>query len=353
MKIKEIQNLLNEESCALISSDVNRFYLCEFPSSAGNIIITKNSATLLIDFRYFEKAKKTVKNMDVLLCVSLYKDIKSVLTLKKIKNIYIETEHTTLETFNRMEKGLEDFCILKDSALSKKLNALRQIKTPREMEFIKKAQTITDQAFTHILNFIKVGKTEKEIALELEFFMRKNGSKGVAFETIAVSGKNSSLPHGVPTDKPLEKGDFLTMDFGAVFEGYCSDMTRTVALGQVSEKQQEIYDTVLQAQLEALKNIKPNVKCKEIDKIARDIISQKGYGECFGHGLGHSVGIEIHENPAFNTRDESPIKKGMVITVEPGIYLPDKFGVRIEDMVIITEDGFENITESDKNLIII
>ena len=353
MKIKEIQNLLNEDSCALISSDVNRFYLSEFPSSAGNIIITKDSATLLIDFRYFEKAKKTVKNMDVLLCQSLYKDITSVLKPKKIKNIYIETEHITLEALNRMEKGLENFCILKDSALSHKLNALRQIKTPREIEFIKMAQAITDKAFAHILNFIKVGKTEKEIALELEFFMRKNGSQGVAFDTIAVSGKNSSLPHGVPTDKPLENGDFLTMDFGARFEGYCSDMTRTVALGQVSKTQYEIYDIVLQAQLEALKSIKPNVQCKEIDKIARDIISNKGYGECFGHGLGHSVGIEIHENPAFNTRDETPIKNGMVITVEPGIYLPDKFGVRIEDMVVITDDGFENITESDKNLIII
>ena len=353
MKIKEIQNLLNEDSCALISSDVNRFYLSEFPSSAGNIIITKDSATLLIDFRYFEKAKKTVKNMDVLLCQSFYKDIKSVLTIKKIKNIYIETEHITLEALNRMEKGLENFCILKDSALSHKLNALRQIKTPREIEFIKMAQAITDKAFAHILNFIKVGKTEKEIALELEFFMRKNGSQGVAFDTIAVSGKNSSLPHGVPTDKPLENGDFLTMDFGARFEGYCSDMTRTVALGQVSETQYEIYDIVLQSQLEALKSIKPNVQCKEIDKIARDIITNKGYGECFGHGLGHSVGIEIHENPAFNTRDETSIKKGMVITVEPGIYLPDKFGVRIEDMVVITDDGFENITKSDKNLIII
>ena len=353
MKIKEIQNLLNEDSCALISSDVNRFYLSEFPSSAGNIIITKDSATLLIDFRYFEKAKKTVKNMDVLLCQSFYKDITSVLTIKKIKNIYIETEHITLEALNRMEKGLENFCILKDSALSHKLNALRQIKTPREIEFINMAQTITDKAFAHILNFIKVGKTEKEIALELEFFMRKNGSQGVAFDTIAVSGKNSSLPHGVPTDKPLENGDFLTMDFGARFEGYCSDMTRTVALGQVSETQYEIYDIVLQSQLEALKSIKPNVQCKEIDKIARDIITNKGYGECFGHGLGHSVGIEIHENPAFNTRDETSIKKGMVITVEPGIYLPDKFGVRIEDMVVITDDGFENITKSDKNLIII
>ena len=353
MKIKEIQNLLNEKSCALISSDVNRFYLCEFPSSAGNIIITKDSATLLIDFRYFEKAKKTVKNMDVLLLTSLYKDIKSVLTDKKVKNIYIETEHITLETLNRMEKGLEEFCILKDSVLSQKLNELRQIKTPKEIEFIKKAQAITDKAFSHILNFIKVGKTEKEIALELEFFMRKNGSPGVAFDTIAVSGKNSSLPHGVPTDKPLEKGDFLTMDFGASFEGYCSDMTRTVALGYVTDRQQEIYNIVLQAQLEALKNIKPNIQCKEIDKIARDIITNKGYGEFFGHGLGHSVGIEIHENPSFNTRDERPLKKGMVITVEPGIYLPDKFGVRIEDMVVITDEGFENITESDKNLIII
>ena len=353
MRIKEIQKILPPDTCALITSDVNRLYFSGFSSSAGSILITKENAVLLIDFRYFEKAQKSVKNMDVKLCKSLYADIKELLKQHNIKNILIETEHICLDSFERMSNALQDFNILKDNTLSLKISALRQIKSQDEIELIKKAQKITDDAFSHILNFIKVGVTEKEIALELEFFMRKNGSEGVAFDTIAVSGKNSSLPHGVPTNKPLENGDFLTMDFGAVYKGYHSDMTRTVAIGNATEEQTEIYNTVLKAQTEALKNIKPNAICKEIDKTARDIITAKGYGEFFGHGLGHSVGLEIHENPAFNTRDETPLQKGMVITVEPGIYLPDKFGVRIEDMVAVTDTGFENLTQSPKNLIII
>lgn len=353
MRIKEIQKILPPDTCALITSNVNRLYLSNFPSSAGSILITKENATLLIDFRYFEKAQKSVKNMDVKLCKSLYADIKELLKQHNIKNILIETEHICLDSFERMTTALQGFNILSDSSLSRKLNTLRQIKSQDEIELIKKSQKITDDAFSHILNFIKVGVTEKEIALELEFFMRKNGSEGVAFDTIAVSGKNSSLPHGVPTDKPLENGDFLTMDFGAVYRGYHSDMTRTVAIGKATDEQTLIYNTVLKAQTEALKKIKPNAICKEIDKTARDIITAKGYGEFFGHGLGHSVGLEIHENPAFNTRDETPLQKGMVITVEPGIYLPDKFGVRIEDMVAVTDTGFENLTHSPKNLIII
>lgn len=353
MRIKEIQKILPSDTCALITSDVNRLYFSGFSSSAGSILITKENATLLIDFRYFEKAQKSVKNMDVKLCKSLYADIKELLKQHNVKNILIETEHICLDTFEQMSNALQDFNILKDNALSLKISALRQIKSQDEIELIKKAQKITDDAFSHILNFIKVGVTEKEIALELEFFMRKNGSEGVAFDTIAVSGKNSSLPHGVPTDKPLENGDFLTLDFGAVYKGYRSDMTRTLALGFATDEQTLIYNTVLKAQTEALKKIKPNAICKEIDKTARDIITAKGYGEFFGHGLGHSVGLEIHENPAFNTRDETPLQKGMVITVEPGIYLPDKFGVRIEDMVAVTDTGFENLTQSPKNLIII
>ncbi len=183
--------------------------------------------------------------------------------------------------------------------------------------------------------------------------MRKNGSEGVAFNTIAVSGKNSSLPHGVPTDKPLKKGDFLTMDFGAVYNGYRSDMTRTVAIGYVNDLQKRIYDIVLKAQLCSLKAIRPTALCKEIDKIARDIIAEEGFADCFGHGLGHSVGLQVHESPSCNTRDETPLEAGMTMTVEPGIYLPDKFGVRIEDMVIVTENGCQNLTESPKNLIVI
>ncbi len=353
MAIKILQEMLDSKTAAVISSDQNRFYLTEFNSSAGTVVVTENKAVLLIDFRYFEKASKTVKNLEVRLCRKLYPEINDILKKENIENVIIESAYTTIDSFQRIKTNLADFNILDDSRLSDKLTELRQTKNQAEIEFIKKAQKITDDAFSHILNFIKVGVTEREIALELEFFMRRKGSEGVAFDTITVSGKNSSLPHGVPSEKPINNGDFITMDFGAVCSGYCSDMTRTVAVGFASEEQRRIYDTVLKAQAVALKHIKPLTPCNEVDKAARDIITYAGYGEYFGHGLGHSVGIEIHENPACNTRDITPLKSGMIMTVEPGIYLPDKFGVRIEDMVLVTDDGYENLTKSPKELIIL
>ena len=338
--------------CAIIQNPVNRFYLSGFRSSAGMIVLTENKAVLLVDFRYFEKAKKTVQNMEVLLANNFFANAKELLETENIKKILPETDFINLDSFERMKKAFEGIEVSNDNSLSQTISSLRQIKSAEETKCIKKSQGITDNAFAHILNFIKAGVTEREIALELEFFMRKTGSEGVAFDTIAVSGKNSSLPHGVPTEKPLENGDFLTMDFGAVYNGYCSDMTRTVAVGYVTDEQQKVYDTVLKAQLSALKEIGPNKVCKEIDKIARDIINAE-YEGCFGHGLGHSVGLEIHENPALNTRDETLLKAGVIMTVEPGIYIPDKFGVRIEDMVLITDTSYENLTKSPKELIII
>ena len=338
--------------CAIIQNPVNRFYLSGFRSSAGMIVLTENKAVLLVDFRYFEKAKKTVQNMEVLLANNFFANAKELLETENIKKILPETDFINLDSFERMKKAFEGIEVSNDNSLSQTISSLRQIKSAEETKCIKKSQGITDNAFAHILNFIKAGVTEREIALELEFFMRKTGSEGVAFDTIAVSGKNSTLPDGVPTEKPLENGDFLTMDFGAVYNGYCSDMTRTVAVGYVTDEQQKVYDTVLKAQLSALKEIGPNKVCKEIDKIARDIINAE-YEGCFGHGLGHSVGLEIHENPALNTRDETLLKAGVIMTVEPGIYIPDKFGVRIEDMVLITDTSYENLTKSPKELIII
>ena len=212
---------------------------------------------------------------------------------------------------------------------------------------------MTDETFSYILGNISAGRTEREVMLDMEFFMRRLGSEGVSFDFIVVSGKNSSMPHGVPTDKKIETGDFITMDFGAVCGGYRSDMTRTVAVGKVSDKQKEVYDTVLKAQQAAIDFIKPGVVCKEVDRVARDIISEAGYGDCFGHGLGHSVGIEIHEPPACNTVCETVMEKGIIMTVEPGIYIENDFGVRIEDMVVVTDNGCEDLTKSKKELILV
>ncbi len=352
-RINELKKILSENDAALIMSDTNRLYLTGFKSSAGAVLITKSSAYLLIDFRYFENAKKNVKHIEVKLASRLYGDISEILKKHQIKNLFIETDFTTLDGINALKKGLEDFNISTENTLTQKINKMRSIKYKAEIESIEKAQALTDEAFGYILNHIKVGARETEIALKMEFFMRERGSEGVAFDFIVVSGKNSSLPHGVPTNKEIEKGDFVTLDFGAVINGYRSDMTRTVAVGFATDKQRSVYETVLNAQMTALNTIKPDTPCSTVDKAARDIITAAGYGDCFGHGLGHSVGLEIHENPACNTRDNTPLKSGMIMTVEPGIYIPNEFGVRIEDMVVITQNGYKNLTKSPKGLIIV
>lgn len=352
-RLKALREEIGENQAVIIISDVNRFYLSGFKSSAGAVIITKNRAFLTVDFRYFENAKRTVKSLDVLKFTSLYKTLNEILNKENIKEIFIETDFITLESFKSFKQNLSSFSVSEDDKICKKIKQMRSVKDREELNYIKEAQSITDKAFLHILDFIKPQKTEKEIALELEFFMRKNGSCGVAFDTISVSGKNSSLPHGVPTDKEIQNGDFITMDFGANIGGYCSDMTRTVAVGNATDKMRKVYNTVFKAQTEALSAIKPNIECKSIDEIARDIIDNNGFAGCFGHGLGHSVGLEIHENPSFNTRDETLLQEGMVLTVEPGIYIENEFGVRIEDMVYITDKGYENLSKSPKELIIL
>lgn len=348
---KLMENFPENIDCGLINSPVNRYYFTGFKSSAGTLIITKEKSYFIIDFRYFEKAKITIKNCEVILQKILNEQIKEIFQKHNIKKVSVENYNITLNQYNIFKNSFENVEIINDSNFNDLINKLRMVKNQEEIQKIKFAQSITDKAFEHILNFISTNKTEKQIALELEFFMKKNGADDIAFDIISVSGKNSSSPHGVPSDKKLEKGDMLTMDFGAKVNGYYSDMTRTVCIGEVNEFQKEIYNTVLKAQLESLEKIKPSIICKEIDKIARDIICNAGYGENFGHGLGHGVGLEIHEQPSFSSGCETILEKGMILTVEPGIYLPDKFGIRIEDMVLITENSYENLTKSDKNLI--
>ena len=352
-RIEKIQEILENNEAAIISDDSNRLYFTGFQSSAGTVVITKNNAWFFIDFRYIEKAKSSVSHINIVLANRLIPQIKELFEKENIKEVLIETNKVSLDFYGTLKENLEGINVSIQKRLSQRIFQLRSIKSEDEIELIKKAQNLTDSTFDYILNHIESGKTEKEIMLLMEFYIRKMGSEGVSFDFVVVSGKNSSLPHGVPTDKPINDGDFITMDFGAVVSGYRSDMTRTVALKYVSDKQRKVYDTVLLAQEKALEVIKPNVKCVSVDKVARDLIYNAGYDGCFGHGLGHSVGIDIHENPSFNTRDETKLQKGMVLTVEPGIYLENEFGVRIEDMVYITEDSYQNITQSPKELIIL
>ena len=352
-RIENIQKRLNNNEAALISKPCNRFYLTGFNSSDGYVVITKNQAAFLVDFRYIEKAKEIVKFLDVKLMENSLNDISTLLKNNKINNLYLESEYVSLSEFFKYQQAFLNVNIDNSNKLDNIITSLRRIKTEDEITNIKKAQEITDKTFTYILNRIDINRTEKEIMLDMEFYLRGLGSQGVSFDFIVVSGKNSSLPHGEPTDKKINKGDFLTMDFGAVVNGYRSDMTRTVAIKRVTEEQKEIYNLVLNAQQKAIDSIKTGVICKDIDKISRDIIYNAGYKGCFGHGLGHSVGVEIHESPNFNTKCDTLLEKGMVMTVEPGIYLENRFGVRIEDMVYVTKNGCENLTKSNKELIIL
>ncbi len=349
----EIQKLLDSKTAALITSEPNRFYITGFETSAGAVVVTQESAYFLIDFRYFEKAKEVVKSCEVLLSSNQKSEIFDILKEKGVKKLLLESEAVSVSEFAALTEAFEGVEVSRESTLSKCLTELRSVKDKDELALIMKAQELTDKTFEYICERISEGRTEREVMLDMEFFMRKLGSEGVSFDFIVVSGKNSSLPHGVPTDKKIEKGDFITMDFGAVVDGYRSDMTRTVALGNITDEQKRVYETVLKAQLEAIKAIKAGVRCKDIDKVARDIIYSAGFEGCFGHGLGHSVGIEIHESPNFNMRCETILKAGTVMTVEPGIYLENKFGVRIEDMIWTTENGCKNLTASPKNLIIL
>ena len=338
--------------CALISSQLNIRYLCGFDYTDGYLLIFSGAAYLLTDFRYAEAARAQVKDFEIVLPeTDMLSEIKLLLSINGASTLAIEDEHVTCAFFSRLQQKLEGVTIA--TGASDVLRALREVKLEYELALIARAQSITDAAFDHILGFISPERTEKEVALELEFFMRRMGADATAFDTIAVSGASSSLPHGVPSDRPLSRG-FLTMDFGAKYGGYCSDMTRTVVIGKADSDMKRIYDTVLTAQLAALETIHEGMECKVADKIARDIIAEAGYGKCFGHSLGHGVGLYIHESPSLSRRagNDSVLKRGNVVTVEPGIYIEGKYGCRIEDMIAIGHDGgVINYTKSTKKLI--
>ena len=352
-RVAQIQAELQTGEALLVTGAANRYYLTSFRSSAGSVWITHDKAVFLIDFRYYEKAKRTVTSCEVMLTKKTADEIAALCHDFQIKTLYLETGQITLQSYTQWEQKLTGITVSTDDKMDRLLEQMRSVKSSEELALIQQAQKLTDQTFSYILERIEPGRTERDIMLDMEFFMRKLGSEGVAFDFIVVSGKNTSLPHGIPTDKQVERGDFITMDFGSVIGEYRSDMTRTVAVGHVSEEQKQVYHTVLQAQFAALDAIKPGVACSVVDKIARDYIHRAGYEGCFGHGLGHSVGIEIHENPTFSPGSKSILTPGNLRTVEPGIYLENQFGVLIEDMVYVTEESCQNLTHSPKDLILL
>lgn len=336
----------------LVVSPENRRYLTGFTGTAGWVLITQKDAYFFTDFRYVEQAHQQVKDCQIVKLdqFSPYLTVRQVMEELDLYTIGIESERCTVEQFDALKKQFGTKAIQPQSAL---IEEIRMIKSPDEIEKIAHAQVIADQAFEHILSYIKPGVTELEIALELEFFMRRQGAQRLSFDSIVASGVRSSLPHGAPTDKKIAVGDFVTMDFGCVYDGYCSDMTRTVAVGKVDERQKEVYNLVLQAQFNALAGIKAGVIGKDIDELCRAVYREAGCISYFGHGLGHSLGLEIHEEPRFSTKDTHVIQTNMVMTVEPGLYYPNWGGVRIEDLIVIKDNGYENLTHSSKELIVV
>ena len=352
-KINRLQKTLrNPNEAIIIHSPENRRYFTGFPSSDGYLVVTKEDAVFFTDSRYIEAAQK-IASCKAQLLTRLSDEVKSFFEENHIDKIYTETERLSVSLLSQFRKIFSPIKVTPSKRLETAINNMRSVKEAYELCNIQKAQQIAEDAFEHILSFIRPGVTEKRIALELDFYMLSHGAEALSFETIAVTGKKTSMPHGVPDDTVVETGDFITMDFGAVYKGYHSDMTRTVAVGSLSEEQKEIYNTVLQAQKNALSVLKKGLPCSEADKAARDIITNAGYGDYFGHGTGHGVGIEIHEAPNLSPRSDAILQVGNVVTVEPGIYIPDKFGVRIEDMALITENGYENLTNTPKELIIL
>lgn len=353
-RVNKLRELLpDEHSAVLITSDVNRFYFSGFRSSAGAVFITRDSSTLLVDFRYYEAAKSSVgSKIDVICYKKLFDTLNDIILDKNIKNVIIEDDDVTVNRLSAFQKEIKAE-IVTNFQLSDKILDLRMIKTQAEIDKIVTAQKITEKSYQELLNYIKQGVTERELAVELEYLMKKNGAERIAFDLITISGKNTSLPHGVPGDKTLCDGEFITFDIGAVYEGYHSDMTRTVALGYATDEMREVYDIVLEAHKKAANTIKVGNACADIDNAARDYIISKGYGEFFGHSTGHGVGLEIHEKPTVYLTNDTILKTGMVITNEPGIYLPDKFGVRIEDMYLVTDNGYKDLALIDKELIIL
>ena len=336
-----------EIDAALITNEKSIRYLCSFPFEDGCLFISSESSYLITDFRYEEEAGKHATDFTVVCPSDRIAFLKQIISQEKIQSIGYENTDMTVSEFHFYADALTPPFV----PMSDLLKQMRSIKSTEEISAIKKAQAITDMAFTHILSIMTPNMTECDVALELAYFMQKAGASGVSFDIIAVSGDASALPHGKCQRRKLQKG-FLTMDFGCVFEGYCSDMTRTVVIGKASSEMKKLYQTVLDAQLAALSAIKAGACCRDVDAIARNLIENAGYQGAFGHGLGHGVGLDIHEAPRLSPRaTEETLMAGHIVTVEPGIYLTGKYGCRIEDMGCVTEQGFDNFTHSDKQLV--
>ncbi|ARF12748.1 Xaa-Pro dipeptidase [Sporosarcina ureae] len=352
MKLEKLRKLLKEQQldALVITNPYNRRYMTNFTGSAGTAIVSQDDAVFITDFRYMEQANDQLSGYRIVQHTgTMIQEVANQVKEMKIETLGFEKEDLSYSQFEVYTEHVKTKLVPVAGLVEK----LRLIKTPEEVTVLKQAAAIADAAFVYICSVIQAGKTELEIANELEFFMRKQGATSSSFDIIVASGERGALPHGVASDKVIETGDLVTMDYGALYNGYISDITRTVAIGEPSAKLREIYEVTLRAQELGVEQIKPGMTGIEADAITRDYIKSKGYGEAFGHSTGHGIGMEVHEAPALSFRSKTVLEPNMAVTVEPGIYLPGIGGVRIEDDILITETGNERLTKSTKELLIL
>ncbi|GAE91232.1 aminopeptidase YpdF [Gracilibacillus boraciitolerans JCM 21714] len=349
-RLEKLRILIKEEHIdgLLITSAVNRRYITGFTGTAGVALITSNEAYFITDFRYTEQANEQVTGFEIIEHKGpIQETIADMVTSLKLRNIGFEKNDLTYALYEQYKKVINVEFIPTNEVVEK----LRLIKDQDEINIIKEACKIADNAFDHILSYIKPGVKEIDVANELEFYMRKQGATSSSFDIIVASGFRSALPHGVASSKQIEIGELVTLDFGALYKGYSSDITRTVAVGMISSELQTIYQTVLEAQLKGVEGLKAGITAKDADALTRDHIAQKGFGSYFGHATGHGLGLDVHEKPGLSFRSSETLKAGMVVTVEPGIYVPNVGGCRIEDDILIYDNGCERLTNSPKELI--
>ncbi|MUT66734.1 Xaa-Pro peptidase family protein [Paenibacillus sp. NEAU-GSW1] len=333
----------------IIGSEHNRAYLSGFTGSSGIVVITLQDSILLTDFRYMTQAPQQAIGFQVVEHGPKAIDsVRDLLASKGIREAAFEQEQVSYGEFAAWTAALGGIKLKPTSGL---VENLRMIKDEQELAVMQEAADLADAAFWHVLPLLQPGTAERDIALELELFMRKGGAASSSFDTIVASGERSALPHGVASDKRIGYGEFVTLDFGAYYKGYCSDLTRTVIVGEPSDKHREIYGIVLEAQLNGLAQIKPGMTGKQADALCRDIIAKYGYGDQFGHSTGHGLGMEVHEQPRLSKLSDTILTPGMTVTVEPGIYIPGFGGVRIEDDIVITDSGIKILTSSPKELL--
>lgn len=352
MRLTKLRQALVEHSldAILISQPENRRYLSGFTGSAGVLFITAEQAILATDFRYFEQVGREAPDFELAKITTKPQDLlPEFLTDLGVQRLGFESQHLTVDSLKEFSgvTGEVEWVPLKDT-----VEKIRWVKDQDEIEALRRSAALTDAAFAHLVQVLKPGMTELQAAWEIEVYMRTHGASKVAFDLIVAAGPNGALPHARPGDHVIQPGEPIVIDIGCVLDGYCSDMTRTICLGQPSAKYLEVWDIVLQAQEAAKGGIRAGVGGVEADALARDLITEAGYGDFFGHGLGHGVGLAVHEQPRASRLSEDTFQAGMSLTIEPGIYLPGEFGVRIEDLVIVSEDGIETLTGTPKKPIV-